>query len=240
MLDIKKQCWEDSYKRGENYMFYPKEETVNFINRFIRKKTGSDSYGDFMIGGGGIKALDFGCGIGRITALMCEFGIDAYGIDISENAISQAKGLLSLAGFDPTKVSTYDGQHIPFSDCFFDFTISEGVLDSLPFSLAKQLLLEIDRVSTKYFYLSLMSSSSIALFDLSPHQNRQNFDGEIVVEEKHEFGTVQSFYNLEKIHKLIEGTSFKIIWGELIEHNDILKQNTYGRYHLVLEKNIER
>ncbi len=55
MLDIKKQCWEDSYKRGENYMFYPKEETVNFINRFIRKKTGSDSYGDFMIGGGGLK-----------------------------------------------------------------------------------------------------------------------------------------------------------------------------------------
>lgn len=53
MKDIKKQFWEESYARQENHMFYPKEETVKFINRFIRKKTGINSYGEFLIGGGG-------------------------------------------------------------------------------------------------------------------------------------------------------------------------------------------
>lgn len=167
---------------------------------------------------------------------MCEFGIDAYGIDISENAISEAKGVLNLAGFDSSRVSTYDGQNIPFEDNFFDFTISEGVIDSPSFSLAKNLLQEIDRVTKKYFYLSLISSSSISLFDSNPHQKEQEFDGEIVVQEKHEFGTIQSFYDMKKIQKLIENTHFKIVWGELIEHNNVLKQYVHGRYHLVLEK----
>lgn len=64
MIDIKKEYWEDSYKRQENYMFYPKEETVKFINRFIRKRTGFDSYGSFLIererGGGGQELLILG------------------------------------------------------------------------------------------------------------------------------------------------------------------------------------
>ena len=239
MVDIKKRYWEESYKRQENYMFYPKEETVKFINRFVRKRTGFNSYGDFMIRGGA-KALDFGCGVGRITALMCEFGIDAYGVDISENAISQAKGLLKMEGFDPQRVIMYNGENIPFSDNFFDFTISEGVIDSLPFSLAKQLVKEIDRVTTKYFYLSLISSSSIALFDLDIHKNEKDFDGEIVVQEEHEFGTIQSFYNLNKINSLIEETGFKIAWGELIEHRNILDSKSHGRYHIVLEKQIAK
>ncbi len=56
LIDTKKQYWEDSYKRQENYMFYPKEETVKFINRFIRKRTGFNSYSDFLIEGGGGKS----------------------------------------------------------------------------------------------------------------------------------------------------------------------------------------
>ena len=192
------------------------------------------------MGGGGSRALDFGCGIGRITALMCEFGIDAYGIDISENAISQAKGLLKMEGFDPQRVATYNGEHIPFSDNFFDFTISEGVIDSLPFTLAKQLIREIDRVTKKYFYLSLISSSSITLFDLDSHKDEKDFDGEIIVQEQHEFGTIQSFYNLDKINALINGTNFKISCGELIEHQNILDKKTHGRYHIVLEKSIAK
>lgn len=167
---------------------------------------------------------------------MCEFGVDAYGIDISEKAICEAQNVLKMAGFEPSRVSVYDGQNIPFEDNFFDFTISEGVIDSLPFSLAKDLLQEIDRVTKKYFYFSLISSSSISLFKLDTHQNNKNFNGEIVVQEKHEFGTIQSFYDKEKIKQLIENTHFKIVWGELIEHSSVLDQYTHGRYHLVLEK----
>ncbi len=30
--------WEESYARQENFIFYPKEEYVKFLNRFVRKK----------------------------------------------------------------------------------------------------------------------------------------------------------------------------------------------------------
>lgn len=239
-MDIKKKYWEDSYARRENFMFYPKEESVKFLNRFIRKKISPDSYNDFLLkdknGGGGLqpKGLDFGCGIGRITALMCEFGVDAYGIDISENAIKEARSLLASLNFNPSIVSVYNGYTIPFEDDFFDFTISEGVIDSLPFSLAKKLLKEIERVTQKYFYLSLISDSSASLF--KSKIPKSGFDGEITVEEEHEFGTIQSFYTMEKILQLIEKTKFNIIWGELLETNDIFNQYKHGRFHLVLEK----
>lgn len=166
---------------------------------------------------------------------MCEFGIDAYGIDISENAISEAKNVLSAANFNPEKVSIYDGNNIPFENNFFDFTISEGVIDSLSFALAKKLLKEIERVTKKYFYFSLISSSSISLFNLNLKKSR-DFNGEIVVQEEHEFGTIQSFYNIKKIKELIAETKFKIIWGELIENHDFFEKYSHGRYHLVLEK----
>ena len=38
MFDTKKEKWEESYGRGENFMYYPKEETVKFLNRFVKKK----------------------------------------------------------------------------------------------------------------------------------------------------------------------------------------------------------
>lgn len=52
-MDIKKKYWEESYQRQENFMFYPKEESVKFLNRFIRKKTGFNSYDRFLLRGGG-------------------------------------------------------------------------------------------------------------------------------------------------------------------------------------------
>ena len=33
-----KKNWEASYSRGENFIYYPKEEIVKFLNRFIKKK----------------------------------------------------------------------------------------------------------------------------------------------------------------------------------------------------------
>lgn len=217
-------------------MYYPKEATVQFINRFIRKKIAKkeggviDVYKNYR---GNAKALDFGCGIGRNTIMMRDFNIESYGIDISKNAIVEAKELAVDHNVDMDNFfMVYDGQNIPFKDNFFDFTISEGVLDSLPFELAKDLLKEIDRVTKKYFYLSLISSESGSLFtDLG-----DKYEGEIEVDEEHEKGTIQSFFNENKIKELIKNTKFKIKYLELIEHKDLLKNIKHGRYHVVLEK----
>lgn len=231
-MEIRKEFWEKSYTRNENYMFYPKEESVSFLNRFVKKRLGIRTFKNLM-GGGQYKGLDFGCGIGRITALINEFEIEGYGIDISENAILEAKKLLASLGWNPSRVCHYDGEHIPFKDDFFDFCISEGVLDSMPFELAKKCIKEIERVSKKYFYLSLIGQESIGAF---PQIKDQNFKGEIIVDSQHEFGTIQSFFDLEKIKELIKETRFKIAWIEQIKHENLLTKQINSRYHIVLDK----
>ena len=144
MFDTKKEKWEESYGRGENFMYYPKEETVKFLNRFVKKKKSLEEYVQLIDSPEKLRGLDFGCGIGRMTILLHEFDIDGYGIDISQNAIIEGKKLSKHFGFNlESYLQAYDGEKIPFDDNYFDFTISEGVLDSMPFELAKKLIKDI-------------------------------------------------------------------------------------------------
>lgn len=228
-MDATKDRWEESYQRKENFIFYPKEETVKFLNRFIRKKIGSDKFIDIIDFSKEVKGLDFGCGIGRSVILMREFGIDAYGVDISLEALRIAKQLsLALEYKDmDSKFIGINGPNIPFKDNFFDITISEGVLDSMYFEIAIKSLKEICRVTKRLVFISLISADC---------RHNNNFSGEGVVQEKHEAGTVQSYYNWEKIQRLLSATDFKIDWCHLITEEDVISKDKNKRYYIVLSK----
>ena len=235
MIEVKKSAWEESYSRHENFIYYPKEEVVKFINRLIKKKISTTKYIDILQTNEEMKALDFGCGIGRNTVLLHEFNINGYGIDISENAINEARNLAKHFNLDiGNNFQCYDGENIPFSDNSFDFTISESVLDSLPFELAKELIKEIDRVTKKYFFMSLISSQSVDLF--SSLKKHKTFSGELEVKEEHEKGTIQSFFDKDKLAELIKGTNFKVKWCEIHTIKDCNKKYAHSRYYIVLEK----
>lgn len=263
MLDFKQKEWNESYTRGENAIFYPHEEVVRFLNRFIRKRVGERNFsdviyrGDFyhsgvgithkgeiietasFTGGGGVnelyplKALDFGCGIGRQSMLLDEFGIEAFGIDISQVAIAQAQSLAQKYAHNKCHFRIYDGQSIPFEDEYFDFTMSYGVLDSLPFELAKHLVAEIARVSKTYFFCSLIGEDCVSSFS---NIDKAHFSGEIEVQEAHEKGTIQSFFDMEKISLLFAHTPFSLIWGEKKQALNLLNKSVQSRYYIVLRK----
>jgi len=234
-LKTNKKSWEASYSRKENFIYFPKEEIIKFLNRFIKKKISLDKYRQILKSNKKLRALDFGCGIGRSTILLKEFDIDGYGIDISENAIQESKKLSKHLGFNKTNFfKVFNGEKIQFKDNFFDFTISDCVLDSMSFDLAKQHIKEIDRVTKKYFFLSLISENSNSLF--KNIKNKNLFDGEIEITEKHEKGTIQSFFSIKKINYLIMDTNFKIISCEHITTENIMNNKKMGRYYLVLEK----
>lgn len=270
MLNIRQQQqWNESYARGENAIFYPHEEMVRFLNRFIRKRVSQNHFsdviyrGDFyhsgigitkndeiiesaksdILGGGQneslmpIKALDFGCGIGRGSILMAEFGIHSYGIDISEIAINEAKKLYSNLAQQQKLASVefqvYDGENIPFDDEMFDFSVSYGVLDSLPFTLAKKLVKEIERVSKTYFFVSLIGEDSTSGFS---NIKEKIFTDEVEVQEAHEKGTIQSFFDYAKIQNLFSHTHFTIIWAEKKTSLNLINNSTQSRYYIVLKK----
>ena len=56
--------WNDSFLRRENFLFYPQEEVVRFIAKYVRKRRG---YDDVTVGLAPkpLRVLDLGCGIGR-------------------------------------------------------------------------------------------------------------------------------------------------------------------------------
>ncbi len=99
MEDFKKSKWDQSYTRGENFIFFPKEEVVKFLNNYIRKKSGVNSYTDILKLSARFKALDLGCGVGRQTFLLQEFGFDSFGVDISQVALEKAKETSKALGY---------------------------------------------------------------------------------------------------------------------------------------------
>jgi len=235
MHDLKKNAWENSYQNKDNFIYYPKEETVKFLNRFIKKKLSLTEYVQNIESKSKLKALDFGCGIGRMTVLLHEFDIDGYGIDISETAVNEAKNVGDYFNFKlDDYVQTYDGERIPFDDNYFDFTISEGVLDSLSFVLAKKLIKEISRVTKKYFYVSLIAYESSSAFE--DIKNKELSNKEIEVGEEHEKGTIQSFFDSDKIDELIKDTDFNVKWCELHTDVNCITNQKLGRYYIVFEK----
>jgi ubiquinone/menaquinone biosynthesis C-methylase UbiE len=227
MANLKKEEWDESYNRQENFIFFPKEEVVKFLNRFVRKKMGINSFRDQLKLSENAKALDLGCGIGRLTILLKEFGFDAYGVDISEVAIEQAKALSKTFGYNlDANFVRVEKIALPFEDNFFDIAICDSVLDSMEFSFAKNYLNELNRTVKNLLYLNLIASDSS---DSSGAED-------LLVESQHEQGTIQSFYDENRIRTLINETNFEIIQ---LNKNSVenLLNNTYNvRFNVVLQK----
>ena len=61
--------WNQAYDRGGNICFYPHEEIIRFVNRYVRKREGIDVFRNVMnlpqTEWESFKSLDLGCGIGR-------------------------------------------------------------------------------------------------------------------------------------------------------------------------------
>ena len=227
MNDLKTGEWNQSYSRNENFIFYPKEEVVKFLNRFVRKKTdikSSNSGSDTL---NNIRALDLGCGIGRQTILFKEFDFEPYGVDISEVAIQQAKELSRSFGYDLDKnFILLDDIILPFEDYFFDFAISDSVLDSMEFRFAKLYMKELNRTVKNLLYLNLISSDS----------EKDGKAEDILVYGDHEKGTIQSYYDTGRIQELIKDTEFEVIQLNKNTIQNLLTQKVGARYNIVLKK----
>jgi ubiquinone/menaquinone biosynthesis C-methylase UbiE len=224
MKKIYAEKWNSSYSRHENFIFFPKEEVIKFLNRFVRKKIESNKFQN-IIPNDNLKGLDYGCGIGANTWLMHEFNIDGFGIDISETAINNARKIHSQI---ESKFSTTSGNEISFPDNYFDLTICDSVLDSMHLSVAKNLMKEIERVTKELVFVSFISG------------NDSKFSAESTNEEIlstiHENGTVQNWFNWEKILSLIADTKFEVKWARLMTEKSLIDENYHGRYNIILKK----
>jgi SAM-dependent methyltransferase len=71
----------------------------------------------------GTKALDFGCGTGRLSAWLAARGADVDGVDLTPEMLAVARARVPEARFQ-----TIDGSTLPFADNEFDLVITAYVL----------------------------------------------------------------------------------------------------------------
>lgn len=227
--ELNTEAWDKSYEKRDNFVFYPHEEVIRFIARNIRKRTGLESFQDQQTFDHTPRGLDLGCGIGRHVRFMDDMQLEGHGIDLSQVAIDQARAICDAEG--RTALSKYfrvgSITEMPYEDGFFDFILSHGVLDSLPFTLAQQAMLEAKRVLRKggLFYLDLVSG------DDSNHY--PEFSGEETVTASFEKDTIQSYFNYGLIQDLV-GDLFEVRECTLIRHSSVISNSWHCRYHVVL------
>lgn len=229
-MDLKCKEWDDSYSNKDNFVFYPHEEVIRFTSKYIRKKTGFDQYVDNHQCPETPKVIDLGCGIGRHVRFLHEYGLDAYGIDLSAVAIETAREFFSSQDLCCLNDKLYLGSltQLPFARGFFDFAVSHGVYDSMSFEVAKEAMQETARCLKKgaLFYLDLIAGDDSGHFP--------EFCGEEVVDTAHEKGTIQSFFNWAKVLELA-GDAFRVKEAFLIKRTSVASSGFHSRYHLVLE-----
>ena len=83
--------WNDSFKNKQNFLFYPNEEIIKFINKYHKKYDPFAKKSKLSP-----KALDFGFGSGRHIKYLVDNGFFGYGIDISNQAKKLANKFLNL------------------------------------------------------------------------------------------------------------------------------------------------
>lgn len=210
--------WDDSYSRGENFLIYPNEEVIRFCSRRIARylPNGVIEYcGELK---NGSRVLDFGCGAGRHLKLLNDLGLSAFGTDISEKALSLAEQNFltneEIGSGESVQLSLLTDTTMSYPDNYFDAAISCSVFDSMLFSTAKTLIEELARVLKPgaYCFIDLIAAYDNRLPD--------GFNGEVIVDTTHEFGTVQSYYDLNKIKSLC-GPNFAIEDCYLVRHTSL-------------------
>jgi ubiquinone/menaquinone biosynthesis C-methylase UbiE len=87
----------------------------------------------------GKKALDFGCGTGRSTRFLKQYGFSATGIDISTKMIQIAKTLDPMGEYHVVR----DGDYSQFSPESFDLILSAFTFDNIPHEKKDTLFLNL-------------------------------------------------------------------------------------------------
>lgn len=85
------------------------------------------------------RLLDMSCGEGNLVQQAQQVGLDAWGIDLSDEAIAKARQNVSTAN-----LMVCNGERVPFPDSFFDYVANIGSLEH--YGVPEQGIAEIARV----------------------------------------------------------------------------------------------
>src|ERR1035437_7723924 len=114
-------------------------------------------------------ALDFGCGVGRLTQALGRHFVSCVGVDISQRMVEKAASMNQMAN---CQYLANSGAKLPFPDATFAFIYSNIVLQHIPRRFAKEYLREFVRVLAPGGVLVFGVQDSFAAPDISTRMIR--------------------------------------------------------------------
>lgn len=110
----------------------------------------------------GKKILEVGVGAGTDFLQWVRSGTEAYGIDLTQEAIYNTKKRLALHDFEAVELKVADAEQLPYEDNFFDLSYSWGVIHHSPDM--EQCFKEMVRVTKSGGVIKLMVYNKHSLF----------------------------------------------------------------------------
>jgi ubiquinone/menaquinone biosynthesis C-methylase UbiE len=177
-----KKALETYNKVAKLYVKYTADKLLQFqLNKFISllpKKA---------------KVLDVGCGSGRDVAYFIEEGLDATGIDTSEELLKEAKAIVKR-----DKFKKMDMLSMSFKDGSFDGLWVMATLADIPKKDSSAAIKEFSRVlkTDGTVYIAVKEGQGEKVIKLEKYNNLPRF---------------YSFYSQKELEELLKQNNFKII-----------------------------
>lgn len=221
--------WDLAWGDKEAQAWYPDEQIIRFLARYIAKKTGIESNQVRYLKNQIPVGLDLGCGTGRNLLPMCELGINSFGFDLSPVAINFTNEWLKSKKFK-ANLSHGDISALPYPNDFFDFVICHGVMDHMTKKTRDEGLIEISRILKPegLFFFSLISKKDSAFGYGRPLESDT-----WLIQDGFEKNIPQAFFDLNKINN--EFSCFNII-----NITQITQETLKGRSLIGTDKNYEK
>lgn len=152
-----------------------------------------------------LRALDFGCGVGRFTELLRDAGLDVTGVDASTEMLEVARRDHPEARY--LRVATR--AKLPFDDGSFDLvftcTVLQHVLDA-----------DFENVIQRLRRVLRVKGHALLFENTHPHSSRSSRSGHVVFRKEEEY--LRAFPGVEVIGRLtLEGERHTLFAGVVLE-----------------------
>lgn len=204
--------WNQSYLKQQNNILEPYEELVKFLSRYVFDRD-PDSATPVSKTGRPIEqtvVVDLGCGIGAQSEYLARLGFRCYGFDLSEVAIQNAVARTSAMANPPRFSTCTSSSFSPPEEV--DIAIACGSLDSMPWDDAVAYVAGLGQAAR---HGALFFGTFIA-------EKSDSTVGEEVIDDDHEHGTIQSYFDAAKLEKLLSHGSIQITRLDRIETENLI------------------
>lgn len=203
-MDNSKNVWDQTWSFGEAQSWYPDEQVIRFLARYVSRRSGFAAEEVNFVGDAYPVVLDLGCGKGRHVIAMAELGIDVHGVDLSDVAVDFAGSWLAARGLTG-RVRQGSIDAIRYSDSTFDCVICHGVLDHMLADVRDRGISEVERVLKPggLFFFSVISERDSAYGEGDPVEPET-----WIIPEGFEKGVPQVFFDRDRVYR--EFATFEI------------------------------